>query len=273
MVYVARVDLIFLFASICNSPEPVALVAEAEQSIREHPLATLFAAVHYDGEGKEVPRSGRGGFGAEKGSAVRRRTAEGGAIRRNLIATAQIEVARQTVMARHFLPEETLAALLQHSPFVPPELIATLQPCLSALLPGRFRERRLHPDAARRELAPACPQSPRPRCHHVRRCDANAAEPHHLPAVRADARRTGRCLHQADHDRHRERVSQSAWPASPALHRPSPGPRRHPLRTRCRLRMLADIPAVSAAPLSLPGSAPGARFINHLRPLTVRSSV
>src|SRR5260370_1571490 len=210
MVYVARVDLIFLFASICNSPDRVALVAGAEQSIREHRFWTFFAAVHYDREGKAVHRSGPGGFGEGNGSAVRQRIAEGEAIRRNLIATAQIEVARQTVMARHFLPQETLAALLQHSPVAPPELIATLQPCLSALLPGRFRERRLHPDAARRELAPACPQSPRPRCHDVRRCDANAAEPHHLPAVRADGRGTGRCLPQADHDRHRAPDTQSA---------------------------------------------------------------
>jgi hypothetical protein len=32
------VDQLFLFAGICNSPDPAGLIAEAEQSIREHPL-------------------------------------------------------------------------------------------------------------------------------------------------------------------------------------------------------------------------------------------
>lgn len=134
----ALLDQLFLFASICNSPDPGALVAEAERSIREHPLSTLFAAVHYDREGKAVHRSEPGGFGEGNGSAVRQRIAEGEAIRRNLIATAQIEVARQTIMARHFLPEETLAALLQHSPFVPPELIATFGRAFLRFFQGDF---------------------------------------------------------------------------------------------------------------------------------------
>lgn len=69
---------------------------------------------------------------------MRQRIAEGEAIRRNLIATAQIEVARQTIIARHFLPEETLAALLQHSPFVPPELIATFSRAFLRFFQGDF---------------------------------------------------------------------------------------------------------------------------------------
>jgi hypothetical protein len=131
-------DHLFLFSSISTSPDPAALVAEAEQSIRDHPLSTLFAAVHYDREGKAVHRSEPGGFGEGNGSAVRQRIAEGDAIRRNLIATAQIEVARQAIMAQHFLPEETLAALLQHSPFVPPELIATFSRAFLRFFQGDF---------------------------------------------------------------------------------------------------------------------------------------
>jgi len=131
-------DHLFLFASVSTSPDPAALVAEAEQSIRDHPLSTLFAAVHYDREGKAVHRSEPGGFGEGNGSAVRQRIAEGEAIRRNLIATAQIEVARQAIMTQHFLPEETLAALLQHSPFVPPELIATFSRAFLRFFQGDF---------------------------------------------------------------------------------------------------------------------------------------
>lgn len=108
-------DQLFLFVSITTSPDPASLVAEAEQSIREHPLSTLFAAVHYDREGKAVHRSEPGGFGESNGSAVRQRIAEGEAIRRNLIATAQVEVARQAITAQHLVPEETLAALPAHS--------------------------------------------------------------------------------------------------------------------------------------------------------------
>ena len=39
---------LFLFASISALPDPAQLMTEAEQSIREHPRSTLFAAVHYD---------------------------------------------------------------------------------------------------------------------------------------------------------------------------------------------------------------------------------
>lgn len=134
----ALFDQLFLLAGISTSPDPAALVAEAEQSIREHPLSTLFPAVHFDREGKAVHRSAPGGFGEGNDSAVRRRIAEGEAIRRNLIATAQIEVARQVIMARHFLPEEMLASLLQHSPFVPPELIATFSRAFLRFFQGDF---------------------------------------------------------------------------------------------------------------------------------------
>lgn len=134
----ALLDQFFLFMSIATSPDPAALVAEAEQSIRDHPLSTLFGVVHCDREGKAVHRSEPAGFGEGNSSAVRQRIAEGEAIRRNLIATAQIEAARQAIMAQHFLPEETLAALFQQSPFVPPELIATFSRAFLRFFQGDF---------------------------------------------------------------------------------------------------------------------------------------
>jgi hypothetical protein len=48
----ALLDQLFLFVSISTSPDPAVLVAEAEQSIRDHPLSSLFAAVHFDRDGK-----------------------------------------------------------------------------------------------------------------------------------------------------------------------------------------------------------------------------
>lgn len=131
-------DQLFLFSTISTSAHPDALVAEAEQSIRDHPLSTLFTAVHYDREGKILHRSEPGDFGNGNNSAVRQRMAENEAVRRNLIATAQIEVARQVIMAEHFLSEETIAGLLHHSPFVPPELIATFSRAFLRFFQGDF---------------------------------------------------------------------------------------------------------------------------------------
>jgi hypothetical protein len=81
---------------------------------------------------------GQGGFGEGDGAAIRQTIARGEAIRRNLIATAQIEVARQVIMAQHVVHEEMLASLLQQSPFVPPELIATFSRAFLRFFQGDF---------------------------------------------------------------------------------------------------------------------------------------
>lgn len=134
----ALVDQLFRFALISISPDPAALVNAAEQSIRANPLSTLFAAVHMDREGKTVHRSESGGFGEVNESTLRQRIAADESLRRNLIATAHIEVARLTIMAQHFLAEETLLTLFRQSPFVPPELTATFSRGFLRFFQGDF---------------------------------------------------------------------------------------------------------------------------------------
>jgi hypothetical protein len=55
-------DKLFVFALLDRSPDPARLVDAAAKSIREHPLASLFAATQHDSEGKVVHRSGCAGF-------------------------------------------------------------------------------------------------------------------------------------------------------------------------------------------------------------------
>jgi hypothetical protein len=175
-------DQLFMLAAIAASPDPTTLIKEAEESMQQHPLRSLVAGVHYDKDGKTVYRSAAGFGGDPTGSAMRREIAQSESIRRNLIG-AMIEMARRTIMARHFLPEALLASIFQQSPFVPAELVATFQPRLFALFPGGLRERNLYPDAATGKLAPAYSENERPRHHDFRRRDADAAGPNHFLAL------------------------------------------------------------------------------------------
>ncbi len=68
---------------------------------------------------------------------MRREIAQSESIRRNLIG-AMIEMARRTIMARHFLPEDLLAWILQQSPFVPAELVATFSRGFLRFFQGDF---------------------------------------------------------------------------------------------------------------------------------------
>jgi hypothetical protein len=58
-------------------------------------------------------------------SALQHQIAQQEDIRRQLTASGQIEIARQTIMAEHFLSDETFIALLSHSPFVPRGVVRT----------------------------------------------------------------------------------------------------------------------------------------------------
>jgi hypothetical protein len=123
---VGLIDKLFLFANLSRSPEPEELFKNAVETIRKHPLSSLFGTSHLDREGKVIHRTQGGGFGDDgDDSAVRQRIAQSETIRRQVTAFGQIEVARQTIVNQHFLSEDVFASLLQHSPFVPPYLVAT----------------------------------------------------------------------------------------------------------------------------------------------------
>jgi hypothetical protein len=63
-------DQLFIFAAVASSPDPAALVNEALESMRQHPLSSLFPAVHFDKEGKAVHRSAAARSRASSSSAA-----------------------------------------------------------------------------------------------------------------------------------------------------------------------------------------------------------
>ena len=134
----ALFDQLFLFAVIATSPDPAKLATEAEESMRQHPLSSLVAAVHYDKEGKVVHRSEPAGLPGDPGdSAMRREIAQSESIRRSL-AGASIEIARMAIMAQHFLSEDMLAPIFLSSPFVPRELAGTFTRGFMRFFQGDF---------------------------------------------------------------------------------------------------------------------------------------
>lgn len=123
---VGLIDKLFILASLAPSPGPEELVKNAVEAIRNHPLSSLFGTAHLDHEGKVIHRTQGGGFGdGTHDSAVRQQIAQSETIRRQIVAFGQIEAARQTIANHHFLSEDVFSSLLQHSPFVPPDLLAT----------------------------------------------------------------------------------------------------------------------------------------------------
>lgn len=119
-------DKLFVFASLARSPEPEELVKSAVEMIRKHPLSFIFGTSHLDHEGKVIYRTQGGGFGdGGNDSAVQQQIAQSETIRRQVTAFGQIEAARRTIVNQHFLSDDVFASLLRHSPFVPPDRVAT----------------------------------------------------------------------------------------------------------------------------------------------------
>jgi hypothetical protein len=94
--------------------------------VEEHPLSSLFGTSHHDREGKVVHRTEGGGIrSGDNDSAVQQQIAQAESIRRRLVVFGQLEVIRRDINKRHFLSEQHFLLLLQQSPFVPHELVAT----------------------------------------------------------------------------------------------------------------------------------------------------
>ena len=132
-------DQLFVFAALSRSPDPARLAADAEKSIREHPFSSLFGASHHDREGKVVHRSGGSDFGdAENESALQRQIAQDESIRRHIVASAEIEVARRSIAHDHYLSEDVFTRLLSHSPFVPQDVVMTYSRGFCRFFQGDF---------------------------------------------------------------------------------------------------------------------------------------
>lgn len=120
------VDLLFMFADLERSPSPDRLVADAIKSIRDHPLSSIFGTSFLDHEGKVIHKSEGGGFGDDgNDDAIRVQIAQHEGIRRNLFVAGEVQLPRQHIVDRFYLSEDTFEALLQHSPFVPNDVIST----------------------------------------------------------------------------------------------------------------------------------------------------
>ncbi|MFQ3459571.1 hypothetical protein PMN64_40520 [Bradyrhizobium sp. UFLA01-814] len=132
-------DKFFVFAALDQSPDPAKLAADASQSIREHPLSSLFGASHHDREGKVVHRTDGGGLGdGGDESAIRDHIARHESIRRQITVSGQIEVARQSIARDHLLSDDVFAHLLIHSPFVPSDLVRTFSRGFLRFFQGDF---------------------------------------------------------------------------------------------------------------------------------------
>ncbi len=131
-------DKLFAFAALARSPDPAALVQEARDVIRKHPLSSLFGSSHHDREGKVVHRSEGAGFGdGDDGSAIERQLAQGENIRRHVVASAA-EIARQVIARDHYVADDVLAHLLVHSAFVPHNLVMSYSRGFTRFFQGDF---------------------------------------------------------------------------------------------------------------------------------------
>lgn len=132
-------EKLFVFAALDRSPDPAVLREKAIQSIREHPLSSLFEVSHHDGEGKVVHRTAGAGVGdSAEESAIQRSIAQDESIRRQISAQGTIEAARQALMREHYLSDDLLVWLLSYSPFVPRDLARTFGRGFTRFFQGDF---------------------------------------------------------------------------------------------------------------------------------------
>ncbi len=132
-------DKLFVFAALSQSPDPEKLTADAERSIREHPLSSLFGVSHHDRDGKVIFRSDGANFGdTTSESTLRHQIARDEGLRRHITASAEIEVARRSIAAEYYLSEETFTLILEKSPFVPRGLVLTYSLGFTRFFQGDF---------------------------------------------------------------------------------------------------------------------------------------
>ncbi len=118
-------EKLFLFISLDKSPKPDDLERNAIQAVTDYPLSSYFGTTRLDRDGKVVFRTeGAGPHDSESDSIIQAQIARHEAIRRQITA-GTIEAARATILNQHFITSDILAIILQHSVFVPPELLGT----------------------------------------------------------------------------------------------------------------------------------------------------
>jgi hypothetical protein len=132
------IDKLFFLARLPQSPDPADLVKQAQEAIQHSPIASLFETSHIDDEGKVIHRSAGGHGNNPNDEVIQRKISEGENIRRKFIAFGQIQPVRHSILNEHFLSEDFFAFMLQHSPFVPADLIATYSRGFIRFIQGDF---------------------------------------------------------------------------------------------------------------------------------------
>jgi hypothetical protein len=132
-------DKLFVFAALDRSPDPAVLREKAIQSIREHPLSSVFDVSHHDAEGKVVHRSAGAGFGdGADESAIQNSITQDERIRRQISAQGSLEAARQALIRERYLSDDAMVWLLSRSPFIPNDLVRTFGRGFTCFFQGDF---------------------------------------------------------------------------------------------------------------------------------------
>jgi len=131
-------EKLFRFAALINSPEPEKLRADAETTIRAHPLSSLFGASHLDREGKVIHRTPSSALGEADPGAVDAQIAQAEALRRHVVVVGHIEVGRQLIASQHHVHADGILCLIGQSPAVPPELTSTFASGFTRLFQGDY---------------------------------------------------------------------------------------------------------------------------------------
>lgn len=132
-------DALFIFAGIERSPDPVKLSDEAKKNIEESPLSSLCVTTsHMDREGKVISCSGAGSDVDKYNYAIAEKIAQNEIVRRKIVSCGPIQAARHAIVDKYYLSDDIFQLLLQHSPFISPDLNATFSRGFLRFFQGDF---------------------------------------------------------------------------------------------------------------------------------------
>ncbi len=113
-----------VFADLDSSPEPAILQNEAREQYKESTVLSFISTSIVDDESKVVSKSpALTGNETEDQSAIHHRVAQNESVRRQLVASGQIEPARQLIHIEHTLGQHDFLPLVTMSPFVPEDRV------------------------------------------------------------------------------------------------------------------------------------------------------
>ncbi len=132
------IEKLFRFAALTSSPVPEELRAAAEETIRSHPLSSLFGASHLDRQGKVIHRTSSSALGKADAGAIDAQIAQAEAVRRHVVVGGYIDVARQIIANEHHVHADGILCLIGQSPAVPPELTSTFASGFTRMFQGDY---------------------------------------------------------------------------------------------------------------------------------------